>query len=430
MRKVREVTGSLLILTALMLLAACAPAAVPQEATAETSAGTEPPAVEATATPEPATATPEPTAVPPTPTTAPTLTEFELLDQGNAALEADDPQNAVGFYNQAIALNGSYGEAFFKRAQAYQALGNFEQAILDYSRAIELGAGNYQAYNSRGELNYATGKIDSALDDFNAAIALEPTFAQAYRNRAELQKGAWLPQAVILDLEVYLALEPEAEDRADVLAMITELEDEIQRIKDAQAGLPFLDDFSDATGGWFGNTPEGSTQIIGGSYYFKDGGLGIEVTTPDNLVWTRPGRSFTDVEIEVDARKVAGANNNVYGVICRYVSYNNFYAFLVTSDGYAGIAKPVDGALDEDVLGESNLVLEAAVNLGQEVNHIRAICKGELLKLYVNDQFVLLVLDESIAYGDVGLIVGSMDPASGTDVLFDNFEVRSAPKDP
>ena len=429
MVKAREVIGRLIVLIAVLVLTACAADTGTQEPIA-TNPSVEQPAVEVTATPEPEIPTAEPTEIPTTPTLEPTPTPQELLERGNTAMEANDPENAIGFYNQAIALDGSLMDAFFMRAQAYEDLGNFEQAILDYTRTIELNASNYVAYNSRGELNYATGKIDSALEDFNQAIILEPTFAPAYRNRAQLQKGAWLPEAVILDLEVYLALAPDAEDREDVLATIAELEDEIQRIKDAQAGLPFMDDFSDASGGWFGNTPEGSTQIIGGSYYFQDGGLGIEVTVPDNLVWVRPGRSFTDVEIEVDANKVAGANNNVYGVICRYVSYNNFYAFLVTSDGYAGIAKPVDGALDEDVLGESNLVLDEAVKLGQEVNHIRAICKGELLKLYVNDQFVLLVVDESIAYGDVGLIAGSMDPADGTDVLFDNFAVRSAPKDP
>ena len=48
-----------------------------------------------------------------------------------------------------------------------------------------------------------------------------------------------------------------------------------------------------------------------------------------------------DLKIDVDATKNSGQDDNDFGVICRYVKSNDvasFYQFMVTSDGYVGIA--------------------------------------------------------------------------------------------
>jgi hypothetical protein len=53
--------------------------------------------------------------------------------------------------------------------------------------------------------------------------------------------------------------------------------------------------------------------------------------------------TFMDVRIEVDAVKMAGPDLNDIGVICRYKDPSNFYFFSVSSDGYYGVSKVING---------------------------------------------------------------------------------------
>jgi tetratricopeptide (TPR) repeat protein len=389
-----------------------------------------------TNTPEPTftqtiTKTPEPTStetpIPPTP--VPTKSPSEWMEIGRTAFAQDDFVSAIDAFTQAILQDQELVEGYYLRGLSFASLGNYEQAVADFTLTITLDEEHAEAYNARGEVYFLLQRKDLALEDFIKAIELSPTLPTAYLNRAKLQKGAWLPEAVILDLEVYLALEPEAEDREEVESMIAELTEEIERLEQAELGLPFIDDFSRATT-WFGNAPTGTDEIIGGTIYYENGQLGIQVVSPDTLVWARPGLQFKDVSIEVDAHRVGGTTNNIYGIICRYVSYTNFYAFIVTSDGYVGIARAYAGGLDEDAAGVEALQYKDIVKVGKEVNHLRAICSGKVLKLYVNGKAVAYGDGSAISYGDVGLFVGSMDRTQGADVLFDNFEVRIAPDEP
>jgi hypothetical protein len=184
---------------------------------------------------------------------------------------------------------------------------------------------------------------------------------------------------------------------------------------DLPPDILFIDDFSDESSGWDRiNEDEGVTD-------YSDGVYRIAVNTDNTDIWANPGLSFTDTVIEVDAKKVGGPDDNDFGIICRYQDLSNFYFFIISSDGFYGIAKVIDG--EQILIGLENMEYSDTINQGNSSNKLRADCVGKNLVLHINGQKLLEVNDSQYSTGDVGLIAGTFDVA-GTDIHFDNFIVR------
>src|SRR3989337_2357847 len=88
-----------------------------------------------------------------------------------------------------------------------------------------------------------------------------------------------------------------------------------------------------------------------------------------------PGLSFTDVQVEVDATKNGGPDDNDFGLICRYQDTENFYAFLISSDGFYSIMKYSGGS--SETLGPDAMLSTDTVLQGDNTNHLRADCIGD-----------------------------------------------------
>jgi len=177
----------------------------------------------------------------------------------------------------------------------------------------------------------------------------------------------------------------------------------------------FQDDFSDPSSGWNQvSTDTGSTE-------YDDGVYRILVNESNTDIWSKPGQSFEDAVIEVEAFKVGGVRDNRFGVICRAASEDTFYTFIISSDGYYGIGK-VKGEFYE-LIGTDALLPSEVIEKGSAINRIRAECIGDRLSLYVNGIRIGEVNDSELVSGDVGLIAGTYNEP-GTDIRFDNFIVR------
>ncbi len=176
----------------------------------------------------------------------------------------------------------------------------------------------------------------------------------------------------------------------------------------------FQDDFSDSHSGW--DTWEDEVSMV----KYQDGGLRILVGEEEYDYWTSPGEKYLDTRVEVEAAKLSGPDDNDFGILCRYKDPDNFYALLISSDGYAGILKVKDGAYNL-ISGESMDYFEV-IQKGSAVNRLEARCVGSKLALSVNGQEMLSVDDFDFMYGEVGLIAGSYDEP-GVDIFFDNFIV-------
>ena len=179
----------------------------------------------------------------------------------------------------------------------------------------------------------------------------------------------------------------------------------------------FQDDFSNPSSGW------DQTTVTDGTTDYANGGYRILVNTAKLSMFANPGQTLpNDVRIEVDATKSAGPDTNGFGIICRYADVNNFYKFIVTSDGYAGISKV--SSTDVTVLSapDGKLQMVNNINKGTASNHIRADCIGSTLTLYVNGNQVATASDSSLSGGDTGLFAQTYD-TGGVDILFHDFKV-------
>jgi hypothetical protein len=134
-------------------------------------------------------------------------------------------------------------------------------------------------------------------------------------------------------------------------------------------------------------------------------------------VWGLNAETHDDVVLEVDVTPMTIFGGNGAGVMCRAdVSNNgNGYYFMITNDGYysiragndAGIAALVDWQRSD------------AIRTGIDTNTIRAVCVGDMLAMYVNDQFVAAVHDRTYTTGLAGMAISGGSTAA--DTVFDNM---------
>jgi hypothetical protein len=176
----------------------------------------------------------------------------------------------------------------------------------------------------------------------------------------------------------------------------------------------FRDDFSGENVGW--STHQDSLSFAG----FDLSGYRLQASMPDFQFWSVPGLNFQDTLIQVRTQKLAGPNDNLFGLICRYQDDDNFYALVIGSDGYYGIYKRIAGV--QTLVDQVNLDFSAAIAQGDSANTIQAVCQADQLALIVNDTPLIQVTDASLTHGDVGLIVGNF-AEPGVDILFDDFIV-------
>jgi len=179
----------------------------------------------------------------------------------------------------------------------------------------------------------------------------------------------------------------------------------------------FEDDFAFVFSGWPSNADEYSSSD------YVDGGYQITVHEKDYVTWAIPGESFTDVDVQVEATIISGEYDSYFGIICRHKDTDNFYALVISNDGYYGILKTVQGG-PFTLIPDEFLDYSDSIKQGLDTNLIRAKCANDRIFLYVNDDLLLEVKDDDLASGDVGLIVGSVT-ADETTIFFDNFIVRA-----
>ena len=179
-------------------------------------------------------------------------------------------------------------------------------------------------------------------------------------------------------------------------------------------GILYQDDFSNPNSGW------GQLDSAAGVAGYTNGAYHIYVKSPNVNLWAHAGMDFSTVRIEVNVTTAGGPQANRMGLICRRLDDNHFYYFVISSDGYFGIGKVKDAKWS--LLSGSQMQPSAAIKPGNQANHLRADCIGNLLIFYVNDQLVGSAKDVDYASGDVGLLAGTFDEP-GADVAFDNFVV-------
>jgi hypothetical protein len=181
----------------------------------------------------------------------------------------------------------------------------------------------------------------------------------------------------------------------------------------AAGTILFKDDFSSPISGW------DHTKYAEGIMDYDSGGYRILVNAPDVNVWSTPHKDFGDARVEVDAGKLGGPDENRIGLICRS-SGQDYYFFIITSDGYYGLGIFKNG--QARLLGQDQMQASPAIHKGLAVNHLRADCKGDTLTVFANGLPLAETQDATLKHGDVGLVAGTFKQP-GADIVFDNFVV-------
>jgi hypothetical protein len=179
----------------------------------------------------------------------------------------------------------------------------------------------------------------------------------------------------------------------------------------------FEDDFSDPDSGWeVGDYDTGSVGYTSSAYF-------VISSEAEKVMWGIANRSFSNVVIEVDATQVSAGpdDDNAYGVVCReQQGTGEGYYLRISGDGYYSIVKfegeSVESLLDEDWIQSS------AIQQGNATNHIRAICDGSTLVLFVNGERLATAEDSTFTSGDIALTATTFESES-TEVHFDNLVV-------
>ena len=182
----------------------------------------------------------------------------------------------------------------------------------------------------------------------------------------------------------------------------------------ASGTVLFSDNFSSSESGWKTWNQDGSYVI------YQADGLRFFVDKANLDFYSKPGYGFADVRIEAEVIKVDGPDNNSYGIICRMQNEKNYYAFVISSDGYAGIIRVKEGVYE--LINSDSLEFAASINQGRSINYLVATCQGNQLSFDINGVNQFLIKDDSLMSGDVGLIAGSFDEP-GVDIFFENFTV-------
>jgi len=173
----------------------------------------------------------------------------------------------------------------------------------------------------------------------------------------------------------------------------------------------FQDDFTRPVSGW------DRFMSAEGTMDYDAAGYRMLVNSLNTNFWSTPHKNFADVRMEVDTGKLGGPDENRIGLICRFTG-DDYYFFMISSDGYYGIGIYTGG--QAILLGQSEMQLNSNIKKGLAVNHLRADCAGNTLTFYVNGFQVVSVQDDRLKSGDVGLLAGTFTQP-GVDVIFDNF---------
>jgi hypothetical protein len=177
--------------------------------------------------------------------------------------------------------------------------------------------------------------------------------------------------------------------------------------------LLLVDDFSSPNFEW-DVWKRADSSTVG---YYQEG-LVFIINSQNTDYISTVNSTYTNVRVEAIADNLNGLINNGFGLVCRYQDDSNYYAFLVSSDGYYGILRVLYGGYT--VLNGGELQYSESIYQGKSANHIRADCIGNQLTLYVNNVMLAQVQDDVFSEGRIGLTASSFEEP-GVAILFDNF---------
>jgi len=123
----------------------------------------------------------------------------------------------------------------------------------------------------------------------------------------------------------------------------------------------------------------------------------------------------TEVDVQIDDNSA-----EFQGLMIRQIDDKNFYSFRITQDGQYSFDVWKTGEFSHySILGPSS---SAAIKTGRgEVNHLKVIANDNTFTLFINNEMIGSVTDDSFTEGKVGVVACTCNGASRSSVTFYNF---------
>lgn len=193
----------------------------------------------------------------------------------------------------------------------------------------------------------------------------------------------------------------------------------------------FSDTFKNNSKGWDTNPPTGARVTLNG-----DGQLLLE--SDNNKLFPEfvpGGKTYNDLEVDVDAGLTGGDAGNGYGVYIRTAQVGSnvlglYYRFEVYGNGIFYIYK---GSVDNTGTAAANSLKNSlnpsnAIAQVGKMNHLKIIAKGQTLTFEINGTVVSTFTDPSYKSGNVALFVSQVKGAtSNAQATFKNLAIFPAP---
>ena len=100
-------------------------------------------------------------------------TPDDLLQKAFDAEKNLQYNEAIGYFNAAVALDSSYADTYYNRGICYTYLLKPNKAIEDFNTAIKLQPKFLAAYQERASIYIAISEYGIALKDINFALKLD-----------------------------------------------------------------------------------------------------------------------------------------------------------------------------------------------------------------------------------------------------------------
>jgi len=108
----------------------------------------------------------------------------ELIGKADELVKTQDFDQAIAIYSQAIKLDSTNAEFYYKRGFAYFYAAQYLQALPDFSQASILFPDHPDIYFMKARIESLMGDYDAAIYDYAKVIDLDSNYVQAYVHRA------------------------------------------------------------------------------------------------------------------------------------------------------------------------------------------------------------------------------------------------------
>ncbi|MBI3794677.1 MAG: tetratricopeptide repeat protein [Nitrospinae bacterium] len=108
-----------------------------------------------------------------------------LNEKAGAFLLKGDLESAIATYKRVVALEANFLRAYQGLGDAYSQLGNIGEAKKNYAKVLELEPQNVQVYNNLGNICQEEGDFSSAKAHFTKGIEVNPKYAKNYLGLAK-----------------------------------------------------------------------------------------------------------------------------------------------------------------------------------------------------------------------------------------------------